>query len=66
MTVWGGMEWSDLAQDTDQWWLGSSLVAAQLGVTREGLSSMELVFIISMISEYLIDIASYLNKSVYF
>jgi hypothetical protein len=51
---WDGMDWIDLAQDRDQWralvntvmyirfhkMLRSSLVAAQLPASQEGLSSM--------------------------
>jgi hypothetical protein len=58
---WGGMDWIDLSKDMDQWRalvnkvmnlrfhkiLGISGVAAKLAASQEGLSSMELVRIIS-------------------
>jgi hypothetical protein len=54
-TGWGGMDWSYLPQDSDQWRalvnmvmnfqikknIGKFLVAAQLAASQEGLSSMK-------------------------
>jgi hypothetical protein len=54
-TGWGGMGWTNVDQDTDQWRtlvntvmnlqvLGNSWVTEELIVSQEGLRSMELVF----------------------
>jgi hypothetical protein len=37
------MDWTDLAQDRDQWRDLVTTIAAQLAAYQEGLSSMELV-----------------------